>query len=141
MANVKKCDRCGKVYPWEYKSKYARVMVYDEEGHLHNTDLCPECDKAAVEWMKVNGITISPEDEASFTFDNRRDAENFMREMRAIAGAWGTASLLDAHEIIGYSGDRDNARRGWYKSALRDMRMMPCFNRYIVSLPHLVDIY
>lgn len=63
MATVKKCDRCGCIYPFDYRAKHVEVGVYHDNGkELRPFDLCPECDKAAAEWMRIKVGTMVNDD-------------------------------------------------------------------------------
>lgn len=148
MANIKKCDRCGKTYPWEYKPTHARVMVYDDKQHLHDTDLCPECDKAAAEWMKrgcmaVGLLTLSPSN-VEFAFENSAMANYFVVSMQIIAYWYGIATFEDAKKM--YAGITQNAiekqpgdtKHGWSRTSIDAAILLKTRSGWVVRLPEPV---
>lgn len=150
MANIKKCDRCGKTYPWEYKPTHARVMVYDDEKHLHDTDLCPECDKAAAEWMKkgcmaVGRLTSSPSN-VEFAFESSAMADYFVARMRSIAYWYGIATFGDAKEIYAYftrsaiEKQTGDAKHGWSKTSIDFAEVLKTRSGWVVRLPEPVSL-
>ena len=55
--NVKRCDRCGKIYG-EYKG-YRLFLEKDTafrdlKGRIMDADLCPGCEELLVDWFKEN---------------------------------------------------------------------------------------
>jgi hypothetical protein len=150
MANIKKCDRCGKTYPWEYKPTHARVMVYDDKQHLHDTDLCPECDKAAAEWMKkgsvaVGLLTLSPSN-VEFVFENRAMADFFVIRMQSIAYWHGIATLEDAKEFYAditrsaIEKQTGDTKHGWSKTSLNAAALLKTRLGWVVRLPEPVSL-
>lgn len=148
--NMKKCDRCGKVYSWEYKPMHARVMVYDEEGHLHSTDLCPECDKAAAKWMHKGSVVVSTLIPApggvEFAFKNSKDADDFMTLMRGCAVWYGIATMEDAK--VRYASvtrsevekNSNDAKYGWYRTSLDDAALLKTRSGWVIRLPEPVSL-
>ena len=60
MASAKKCDRCGVLYEtWFPNKKNDAYQFQDDiieigaEGYWGNYDLCPECYKKLVKFMKM----------------------------------------------------------------------------------------
>lgn len=151
MSNIKKCDRCGKTYPWDYKAKHAVVMVYDDEKHLHHTDLCPECDKAAAEWMKkgknvaIGRLTLTPSN-VKFAFENRKVADDFIAHVRSIAQLYGVATMIDAKEIYAdirhcvVETNYSDIIYGWYETSLNTSAVLKTQSGWSVSLPEPVRL-
>jgi NAD-dependent SIR2 family protein deacetylase len=148
MANIKKCDRCGKTYPWEYKPTHARVMVYDDKQHLHGTDLCPECDKAAAEWMKkgsvaVGRLTSSPSN-VEFAFENCLSADFFIVNMRRIAYWYGIATMEDAKKMYAsltlsaIEKQTGDMKHGWSKTSFDFAAVLKTSSGWVVRLPEPV---
>lgn len=153
MSNIKKCDRCGKTYSWGYQAKHAKVMVYDDEGMLRGTDLCPECDKAAEEWMRIKASAKGSDGYAKFYFRTYRDADGFKRTIHDIVHTWGSVSLADAMEerevfnsnaysieTYGHDGKKDTF--GWYKPAIEKMQIITLSDKpTVVVMPGLNKLY
>ena len=149
MSNVKKCDRCGKVYSFDYLPKHARVMVYDGEGHLHSTDLCPECDRAAGEWMKIEGnserIPCVGTNNVVFFFKDSSKAEDFIDRMISIAQKYGVATELDAWEEyehvtqIKIDTKYIHSKRGWDALVIDSAALLETRSGWLVVLPCPAD--
>lgn len=63
MAVANKCDRCGAFYDFDFAGKYSLVRQPERDGmNCRNgfmIDLCPACDEALDNFMKLEPMDIS----------------------------------------------------------------------------------
>ena len=65
MANVKKCDRCDKVYEPDYNAtpKKGQLALYEYVGdnvyRLDEKDLCDSCRKSLEDWFRCRPVDIT----------------------------------------------------------------------------------
>jgi hypothetical protein len=123
-------------------------MVYDDEQHLHDTDLCPECDKAAAEWMKkgrvaVGRLTLSPTN-VEFVFENCLAADHFIVHMRSIAYWYGITTMEDAKKMYAsltrsaIDKQTGDTKHGWSKTSLDFAAVLKTRSGWVVRLPEPV---
>ena len=52
MAKAKECDKCGSLYKCQCDLPIISISVYYPTTGGKEIDLCPECKKAILEWLK-----------------------------------------------------------------------------------------
>lgn len=55
MANVKKCDKCGKYYEVNLMDGLQFVTFNGLFHQKHYYDLCPDCSNVLARWLKLKG--------------------------------------------------------------------------------------
>lgn len=72
MANIKKCDRCGKVY--EKNEMPVMYGVYDSDGRV---DMCDSCAQGLIDFIEMRPRSIEVKWGPDFSHDEIARSMNF----------------------------------------------------------------
>lgn len=72
------------------------------------------------------------------TLDNRGDAEMVLAQLEAIIEEYGTASVGDLYDLVGYSGEYTDHKYGWMN--LRNAKVVAVRDGYMLDLPKALPL-